>query len=119
MDTLLYQRLAADAGLTALIGAKLYPVYPTDDSKLPYVFYQRSGTEDVLTLAGPCGLKRHEYRVEVWAITADGCRAITDAIHASLSTWRVSPVQGCFMGDDLQEQTEAGYHATVTYVVWG
>jgi hypothetical protein len=59
-----YTVLAATAGVTALVGNRIYPVQAPTNAQLPYLVYQRIATEPVVT---------HEQTDAQRAFHLDGC----------------------------------------------
>lgn len=51
-EEVLYATLDGDPGVTAIIAGRIYPDILPEEEELPAVVYQRSNTEDIVTLGG-------------------------------------------------------------------
>lgn len=67
IEEALYAELAGYAGLSALVGTRIYPMRLPENATLPGVIYYRmsSGRENDFT--GATGLAHPTFRVQVWA----------------------------------------------------
>lgn len=118
IDTEVYQRISEDTALAAIVGDRIEPVLPQVDSPLPYLYYWRLDSQENLTLDGPTTPKSYTFAFDFWSLTQADIRQISDAIYASLSTWREDGVRGAFRQTDGSEETERGYHGQSTYQIW-
>ena len=110
----LAQRLLTAATVAALVGTRVFPSKPTQETPGDYVVYFRTGGGDVKTLGSRSGLQPHDVRVECYADTQAAADAILDAVASALcgnraagiAAWRDKDngVHGCFTqadGDEL------------------
>ncbi|AMV30057.1 hypothetical protein VT84_37030 [Gemmata sp. SH-PL17] len=109
----LAQRLLNDTAVGALVGTKVYPSKPTQDTTGAYVVYFRAGGADVTTLGARSALQPHDVRVECYADTQADADALLVAVVTALcgnkatgvAPWRdrANGVQGCFTQGDGDE----------------
>lgn len=114
----IYARLSTFTALTDLIGQKLYPTTPTENTQLPFVVYNISSTEPQLTTTAPSNLTNYTVDVDIWGINLDDALAIADQTKAALHGYRGGVFQGVFMTGRTLSIEEDGYHESQTYTVW-
>jgi len=80
-------RLVATAGVTALIGTRIYPVIAPATAALPFVTWRRVAVERTQGLAGPIGTPTVSLSVDIFAETYESARDIADQCRQSLDGW--------------------------------
>lgn len=81
---LVYSKLSGDAGVSALVSARVYPVILPQAPTLPAVSYQRiSNTEQ----NGTSSLRETRYQVDCWDDDFAGVQSLADAVKAALEEW--------------------------------
>jgi len=80
LETGLYAFLAAEAGVKALVAARIYPDAAPAGAAKPYIVYQRITTERDRTMDGPNGLAMPRMQVTCWAATYIGAKVLADAV---------------------------------------
>ena len=63
----LLRTLREDAGLSALVGSKVFPLAIPAGNYLPSVTFQRLGGRPANTLAGASGLEEIDLLIDAWA----------------------------------------------------
>lgn len=119
MDARIYERLSEDPTLTALVGTRIFPTRPTNDTVLPFVVYQLTGGEPQYTLSGPTGLVRYEFTIDYWATTQAAAIDVGEAVASLLNGWRSASVQGSFLTNHADEYDSVGFHGFQVYSIWG
>lgn len=76
--------LLAHAGLTALIGARLYPEEAPQDEDLPAVAYQCISDVKLHSLTEQMGLEQPVYQFTAYAASRASARAVAEQIKAAL-----------------------------------
>lgn len=88
-ETELYALLSSAAGLTALVGTRIYPDAIPEDAVLPAVVYARTSTEPVLSVSGQKFAETARLSVSAWAKTRTAAAAAADQIEAALlAAWQ-------------------------------
>ena len=88
-ETQLYSVLSGAAGLTALVGTRIYPDSIPEDVVLPAVVYSRASTEPVVSVSGQKFAETAHLAISAWAKTRTAAAAIGDQIEAALlSAWQ-------------------------------
>lgn len=86
VESLVYARLSAFAGLTALVSTRIYPAGKTPQPvTIPYVTYQRIDGFRVRHLGGPSGLAQPIIQVNSFSnVSPEAVRAIADQVRYAL-----------------------------------
>lgn len=84
LETELRARLAADAGVSALVAARIYPLRLPQTPVYPALTYRRVSGLGVHNLSGAAGRGRSRIQVDCWAETYLGAQALAAAARASL-----------------------------------
>ena len=83
----IFSILSNDAGVAALVTARIYPAQAPQRVTAPFITYRRiSGPRDH-TLSGPTGLTRPRFEFSCWATTDDGAEALAAAVRAALANY--------------------------------
>ena len=75
-ETVLLRMLQEDAGLSTLVGSKVFPLFIPSGNYLPCVTFQRLGGRPANTLSGVSGLEEIDLQIDVWARDYDEAKAI-------------------------------------------
>ena len=86
----------ADAGVAALVGAKLYAVMAPQRAAMPYGVYRLVGTGDIVTHGGLSGTFEKVVELLFWSESQDTNDDIADAIHGAIAA----------LGQTVQGSTE-------------
>lgn len=101
----LVAKLLAMAGVTSLVGTRIYPLVEPQDASLPAIVYQRiSGPRDHV-MEGASGLAMARMQLTMLASTYSGAKALAEAVRAALdgvghATWGTVPVERSFLEND-------------------
>ena len=79
-ESVLLRMLQEDAGLSALVGSKVFPLFIPSGNYLPCVTFQRLGGRPANTLSGASGLEEIDLQIDVWARDYDEAKAIAKAV---------------------------------------
>lgn len=122
-------KLAATAGVTAVVSTRIYPQLPTQEFTLPCLVYSVLGSEAQPSLSrGAAALKRYSVKVDCYAATELAAqqlgKLVRDAITPSGSAWTDSAngVQGAFLDDSTTEYADLGGtvvpYSAETFGIW-
>ena len=124
--TLMVAQLKATAGVTAIVGAKVYPMIAPQSAALPYIIYEKPLDVPVNTATGADATSQKRFAVSCFAATYSGAHALGAAVAAALSGWVDSA--GCVwhqesctddMGEVMSGQDVPEYYAVnQEYTVW-
>lgn len=82
----LYALLAANAGLTALIGTRLYPNEAPNDVGVPFVIYYEFATPREQLMSNAIGVSKPRIQYSAYADTYADVLAVIDALRAAVLT---------------------------------
>ena len=117
-ESVLLRMLQEDAGLSTLVGSKVFPLFIPSGNHLPCVTFQRLGGRPANTLYGASGLEEIDLQIDVWARDYDEAKAIAKAVRAAM------PPNGEVFGahliedQDLYEDGTNYFRVSMEYKVW-
>lgn len=115
--------LTANAGVTAIVSTRVYPVVIPQAATLPAVAYQRISATREHNLGGPGGLTRVRFQLTMAAATYAAMKALANAVRVALDGYR-GTVSGVFVQAALSEgereqfvgeTVQTGAEANMTY----
>lgn len=115
----LYQRLASDPNLAAIVGDRIYPDEAPVDAAVPHLTYLRTGYEPFKDLLNNVQMARHTFQVDVYSYRKTEMLALITIISAR-SDGKEFDGHRCYLldwtsaGDD-----EEGYTGSLLFNVWG
>ena len=83
-EIVLLRTLREDAGLSALVGNKVFALVIPQGTKLPCITFQRIGGMPANTLSGHSGLEEIDLQIDVWARDYDEAKAIAKAVRSAM-----------------------------------
>lgn len=130
MEEGLIYKLANTAGVSALVGSRVYgPRFP-QGATVPLITTARISTPRVHThdSSGSAGTAYPRFQIDAWAATEASAKAITDAVRAALNGFRGTitsgansiSVQGALVEDEAPEfDAEVSlYRSRSDYILW-
>jgi hypothetical protein len=111
-EAAIYQRLAATAAITALVGPRIYPNEAAEDAARPFVVYQVVSTDTLRDLDGTVRFRNHAVNIWVEADSLDAAKPVGVAIFDALDRQTFAGVQRCYQTDyqsaegDLETRAE-------------
>lgn len=126
VEAALTAKLKADSGVSAIVGARVFPQLDTQESAFPAVVYTKLGAEGSRRLSGDSGLKAYTVQIDCYAETEAGAVALANAVTGALApcdsdVWvdKAAGVHGAFQVDSASGFTEDGYrYQSVTFQIW-
>jgi hypothetical protein len=88
--------LAADAGISAIVGTRVFHGERPQNSDLPAVAFDETGdAESIQDIASaPIGLARVVISIECYAASYGTAHALREAVRVALESWPKSPMGG-------------------------
>ena len=83
-EIVLLRTLREDAGVSALVGNKVFALVIPQGTKLPCITFQRIVGSPANTLAGASGLEEIDLQIDVWAKNYGEAKAIAKAVRAAM-----------------------------------
>ena len=107
IEDFIYGKLAATAGVTALVGSspsRIFPEVASQDVALPYIVYRRIAGPRWHSLAGATGVAQPVYQIDCYHSAKDSAKALADQVRIALNGFRGTVgsevVKGSTMLDD-------------------
>jgi len=122
IDQALYGKLSTTAGVTALVGTRIYPHQqpPSGTRTYPLLAYKPDNREPARLLSGAASLYMRTIDVAAMARTYASAEAIMAAVVAALDnqsgTWGGVTIQGAFLDDDSHDVETLGTEDQTLYV---
>lgn len=129
MKAALRSILLADAGVAALVGARVSWVTRPRMSELPSITLQQIGGIRHYDMTAPSGLVQARVQVDCWALANKDAARVARAVNAAIGGLRgeVAGVefQGCFLESELDFTDATGatpdellHRVSQDYVIW-
>jgi hypothetical protein len=80
----IYAILAADSGVAAIVGTRIYPNFAPAGAALPNVVYEQVTATRTKALVGHQGLTRQRFTVRAIATTYTAAESLADAVRLAL-----------------------------------
>lgn len=117
--------LIADAALSDLILARVYPVEPPQAPTLPYIVYQRIDGAPLQHHAGSCALTRSRFQFDCFGSTPTQARAVARAVNNALDGYCGAVSGGNIKGatplddgTDMSEPELEEFRFKLEYSIW-
>lgn len=88
LEEALVSHLEVDAGVSALVGTRIYPLVVPQDADLPAIAYQRISGPREYALDGHTGAARARVQVTSVAESYSGAKALSVAVRAAMRSFR-------------------------------
>lgn len=117
-EIVLLRTLREDAGLSALVGSKVFALVIPQGTKLPCITFQRIGGMPANTLSGHSGLEEIDLQIDVWARDYDEAKAIAKAVRFAMPP--SGPQFGAHLieDQDLYEDGTNYFRVNMEFKVW-
>lgn len=83
-ESTLYGILSGNAGVTALVGTRIYPDLVPENVATPYIGYERIGSSAYATIHGTKLSDDVQMMIACWADTKLAAEALADAVEAAM-----------------------------------
>lgn len=84
IDQALYEEVSDDAGITAIVGTKVYPGIPPQTAKAPFISFREIAFQRSETLTGVTNLHNARAQIDCWGSTAEEMRSVSEALREAL-----------------------------------
>ena len=88
IEDAIYSRLAGFAGLSALVGTRIYPMHLPQKPNFPCLAYRRVSSSPINALAVDTDIMTCNFDVASFSKTADECYSVAEQIRLSLQRWQ-------------------------------
>ncbi len=123
----LYSYLSGYAGLTALVGTRIYPLVMPQNVTMPAIRYQRISSSRIYSHDGPNKLTHPRFQFSCFAESYATAKAVANQVRFALAGYQGTmggaggvTVQFAIVDDevDLYEDETKLHHVAVDVVVW-
>lgn len=119
----IFALLSQDEGVSAIVGARIYPLITPEEGAYPALSYFRVDGPREHALEGPAGFAHPRIQVDAWANDYATAKTLTEAVIAALDGYRgavagVSVSAIIALGDhDLYEPRTKTFHRAADFEV--
>lgn len=117
-EIVLLRTLREDAGLSALVGNKVFALVIPQGTKLPCITFQRIGGVPANTLSGHSGLEEIDLQIDVWARDYDEAKAIAKAVRSAMPPSGPRFSAHLIEDQDLYEDGTNYFRVSMEFKVW-
>ena len=117
-EIVLLRTLREDAGLSALVGNKVFALVIPQGTKLPCITFQRLGGMPANTLSGASGLEEIDLQIDVWARDYDEAKAIAKAVRFAMPPSGQRFSAHLIEDQDLYEDGTNYFRVNMEFKVW-
>jgi len=76
--------LVGVAGLTALVGSRIYPVFASSAATFPYIVYSKITADHINHMTAAAGLSSHLYQFDIFDSSYDGADAVREQVRLAI-----------------------------------
>ena len=84
LESKLYTLLSADAGVTALVALRTYPLVAPQGAEMPFIVYNRISSGRQYSLTGYSNLENPRMQVDCYGTTYSEAKALSEAVITAL-----------------------------------
>lgn len=117
-EIVLLRTLREDAGLSALVRNKVFPLFIPSGNYLPCVTFQRLGGMPANTLSGHSGLEEIDLQIVVWARDYDEAKAVAKAVRSAMPPSGPQFSAHLIEDQDLYEDGTNYLRVSMEFKVW-
>lgn len=116
----IYTRLSAYAGIIALVSAKIYPLTLPQDVALPALSYFKVSDVPEHAMGLDADIKTIRIQVDCWADTYSVAKSLEVQVKAALSRYRSGNIKDCFFDNsvDFYIAEENIYHIPLDFIIY-
>lgn len=124
IEEALYTYLIAHAGLSALVGDRVYPLVAPQDATYPLVVYQRISGIRIHSHSGPSGLASPRFQFSAWGESFSDAKNVAEQVRLALDgyagTMGSLAVGACLIATELdQYEPDTGLYRTILdFFIW-
>ena len=113
----LYDRLRTYAGLTALVGDRIFPANAGQGISTPYITYQKISPGRQYAMGGYVGMQKTRFQISCFADLPEDNELVAEQVIAALESWPNVAVYQDGEGDAYEQSTEK-YHIPLDFIIW-
>jgi len=106
----LFAFLEANAGITALVGTRIFPLRVPEGATLPALVYHKISGPSAHSKDGDMSLNHPRYQFTVWADKYADAKAVRTAVNAALNSFVNGSTMGGIVVDQIIAENDADLH---------
>ena len=121
----LYTYLSADAGITALVGSRIYALMLPQGVTYPAITYQRVSGPREYAMGGPAGVANPRFQIDIYSDTGYlAAKQVAGAVRSALSGYSGAmggeTAQTVILSDerDIFEDDTGLWRVSTDYTIW-
>lgn len=124
LETELYARLAAHAGVSALVNTRIWPETMQQNTTLPALCYQRISSVRSSSFGIDTGDLRARVQIDCWSDQKPGESGSADAVamqvRVALQRWSGGNIHAVFVDNEqhLYDDTAQLYRVILDFIIW-
>ncbi len=84
IDEAIYSILTCDVGVSALVGARVYPIIMPQDGTLPAIVFSRIATDRELSHSGSIDVTKGVFQISCFSETPFGAKQLAKAVYSAM-----------------------------------
>lgn len=113
----LYKYLCADAGVSAIVSSRVYPLVMPQKTTLPATTYQTTALKPDRNLAGNTGRMTATIRINAWAETYTEAKNLAEALRTALNDYSGAMGSDTIQRSGVESETDGWDEETELYRV--
>jgi hypothetical protein len=113
----IYSLLTNDAGVSALVSTRVYPMSLPQDGTLPAITYTQVSDNPQVNLDGENALRANRYQFDCFSTTYTGAHALGEALKTAMETATAFTSIRESM-TDLYNNDPAQYRVSMDFSIW-
>jgi len=105
------------SGFADFVPGRIYPASAVQDSLLPYITYEITDRQPLLTLGGFTSVNTYNATVSVYAVNYNTASTIASNTITAMQTWQDSTCMIAIPQNPISEQLEFGFAYTITVLI--
>lgn len=87
IEDAIYTHATDDAGISALIGARIYPGYASQNTTVPYIVYQRISSVPINLLAADTDITEARWQFNCYGTSYPSAVAVVEAVRTAFARY--------------------------------
>jgi len=121
----LFNFLNTSAGITALVGTRIFPLKITEGAAIPALIYHKISGPSEHSKDGDMGLNHPRFQITCWAKTYSDAKAVRTAVTAALNGFANGGTMGVVVAQiivendaDLFDPQTFEFGASIDAIIW-
>lgn len=119
LDQKVEQILTGCEDITEIVGNRIFPDYPADDPRVPFMVYYCERTDDTLTLdpTDTVSTRTYQLTIDCWGNSVRTVIQLKEILHGLLHYYDENGMTAVYT-DDITPVEQRGFHRIVEFKVF-